>query len=51
VGGDALRLAPPLERGLPVSFEAGVFAELRLTTSAGVYEATVQFIGRTRTAS
>jgi hypothetical protein len=46
VGGDALRLAPPLERGLPVSFEAGVFAELRLTTSAGVHEATVQFIGR-----
>jgi hypothetical protein len=46
VDGDALRLAPPLERGLPVSFEAGAFAELRLTTPAGVHEATVQFLGR-----
>jgi hypothetical protein len=46
VDGDALRIAPPLERGLPVSFEAGVFAALRLTTPAGVHEATVQFIGR-----
>jgi len=46
VDGDALRLAPPLERGLPVSFEAGAFAELRLTTPAGVYEATIQFTGR-----
>jgi c-di-GMP-binding flagellar brake protein YcgR len=46
IDGDALRLAPPLERGLPVSFEAGTFAELRLTTPAGVYEATIQFVGR-----
>jgi hypothetical protein len=35
VDGDALRIAPPLERGLPVSFEAGVFAALRLTTPSG----------------
>ena len=47
VDGNALRLAPPLERGLPLSFEAGTFAALRLTTPAGVHEATIQFIGRT----
>jgi hypothetical protein len=42
IDGDALLLSPPLERGLPVSFEAGTFAKLRLTMPAGVYEATVQ---------
>ncbi len=46
VDGDSLILTPPLERGLPMSFEAGTFAEVRLTTPAGVYEAHVQFVGR-----
>lgn len=44
--GESLRLVPPLARGLPVSFEVGTFAELRTTTPAGVYTATVQFVGR-----
>lgn len=44
--GDCLHFAPPLAQGLPVSFEVGTFAELRLTTPAGVYTATVQFVGR-----
>ena len=46
VKGDGLRFVPPLARGLPVSFEAGTFAQLCLTTPAGVYEATIQFVGR-----
>lgn len=46
IEGDSLRLVPPLARGLPVSFEVGTFAELRLTTPAGVYTATVQFVER-----
>ncbi|MCX7924817.1 MAG: PilZ domain-containing protein [Fimbriimonadales bacterium] len=46
VDGETLLLTPPLERGIPVSFEAGSFAELRLTTPAGVFEAPIQFIGR-----
>ncbi|MCS7208080.1 MAG: flagellar brake protein [Fimbriimonadales bacterium] len=44
--GETLLLVPPLRRGLPVSFEAGTSAQIRLTTPAGVYEATVQFTGR-----
>ncbi|MCS6919994.1 MAG: flagellar brake protein [Fimbriimonadales bacterium] len=44
--GETLYIAPPLQRGLPLSMELGSFAELRLTTPAGVYEATIQFVGR-----
>lgn len=46
VDGETLLLTPPLERGIPVSFEAGSLAQLRLTTPAGVFEATIQFTGR-----
>ncbi|MFN3689436.1 MAG: PilZ domain-containing protein [Fimbriimonadales bacterium] len=46
IDGATLRFAPPLERGIPVSFEVGAFAQLRLTTPAGVFEATIQFTGR-----
>ncbi|MFN7017942.1 MAG: PilZ domain-containing protein [Fimbriimonadales bacterium] len=49
VDSETLRFAPPLERGLPVSFEAGTFAQLRLTTPAGVFEATIRFTGRQTT--
>ncbi|MDW8106056.1 MAG: PilZ domain-containing protein [Armatimonadota bacterium] len=39
-------LVPPLQRGLPLSFEAGTLATLRIATEAGLYEATIQFTGR-----
>lgn len=45
--GETLHIAPPLKRGIPLSMEIGSFAELRLTTPAGIYEATIQFVGRT----
>ncbi|MCX7994097.1 MAG: flagellar brake protein [Fimbriimonadales bacterium] len=44
--GETLLLIPPLQRGLPLSFEFGTFAEMRLTTPAGIFEAIVQFVGR-----
>lgn len=46
VDGETLFIVPPLQRGLPVSFQTGAFAELRLTTPAGVFETTIQFTGR-----
>lgn len=44
--GETLHIAPPLQRGIPLSMNIGSFAELRLTTPAGIYEATIQFVGR-----
>ncbi len=46
VDGEMLLITPPLEHGIPVSFEVGSFAQLRLTTPAGVFEAVIQFVGR-----
>ncbi|OYT69999.1 MAG: hypothetical protein CFK49_02355 [Armatimonadetes bacterium JP3_11] len=46
VDGDTLFIIPPLQRGLPVSFPTGAFAQLRLKTPAGVFETTLQFVGR-----
>ncbi len=46
VEGETLQIVPPLQRGAPVSFASGALANLRLTTPAGVFEAQVQFVGR-----
>ncbi len=44
--GDTLLLTPPLQRGLPLTFEVGTHATLRLTTPNGLYGATIEFTGR-----
>lgn len=41
-----IALVPPLRRGLPLAFEAGTLATLRIATERGLYEATIQFAGR-----
>jgi len=46
IDGETLLIVPPLQHSLPVSFPTGAFAELRLKTPAGVFETTLQFVGR-----
>ncbi|GIV04588.1 MAG: hypothetical protein KatS3mg016_0163 [Fimbriimonadales bacterium] len=46
IDGETLLIIPPLQHGLPVSFSTGAFAELCLKTPAGVFETTLQFVGR-----